>query len=281
MSILKRLREESNLSLEELASSLKVPVKEIKAWEKNSTQISKSSLSSFANHFGLSSEDILDAEDNNSSLLPTNHYHLFSNRITDGFWGHLGIQLKNHKYSKWFPITIGARNQVSDFLLNLEDDDWLIVETLNNRVLAFRPAVISKLSLLDDGQDQPENDWKINHDEYSGFSGEFYKGLEAHYLSKMNIVLDENEEVSELVKNETDLYTDKYDLNEDEVKKLVTDSHIYDLTGNISSQEVDDPDLVEIIRNIELEDPPSIYKLSTDDIDLFIPRDNISLLDMP
>ena len=83
------------------------------------------------------------------------------------------------------------------------------------------------------------------------------------------------------MKNETDLYTDKYDLNEDEVKKLVTDSHIYDLTGNISSQEVDDPDLVEIIRNIELEDPPSIYKLSTDDIDLFIPRDNISLLDMP
>ena len=283
MSVLKKLRESRNLDVEDLAGKINVSPKDIRKWEKAPKQISQQGLSSLAYYFGLSSEDLLDAIGGDSSKLTSSDYYILGNEdCEDGWWGHFGIRLKGQDRSKWFPITIGTADRLSSKLANISSrDDWVVVETLNNRVLVFRPTTVNRIWLLDEAADQPDDDWDIPWDGYSGKPGEFYKALENYYRESEGIGGGKDEGVSSLIERDIEAFTDVHDLGTNQVGRLVIETQIYNLDGSHFSHDVDESRLVEIINNIEFELPQLIFDLSNENFDLYIPADNISLIDMP
>jgi transcriptional regulator with XRE-family HTH domain len=280
MSNLQRLRESRGYSTHDLAKKIDVDVERLIAWEEAAENISNQELSSLAYFFGVSSEDLRDSLKEQEVTLTSNDHYISANRSNnDGFWGHFGILLKGQEFSKWFPITLGAANQVSSVMRSISfKEEWMVVETLNNRVLVLKPASIARLWLLDDGQDQPEEDWNIPIDGYSGQPGEFYKGLEEYCDDSCEWGEDG---VSEYVMDKVDEFTDAHDLGEVEVKKMVLETHIYNLQGVEFSHYVNELNLAEIVSGIELGIPDLIFDMSNDSYDLYIPSDEICLINMP
>ncbi|MEP0176220.1 MAG: helix-turn-helix transcriptional regulator [Paraglaciecola sp.] len=279
MSNLQRLRESRNYSAHDLAKKIDVEVERVIAWEEAAENISNQELSSLAYFFGLSSEDLRDSLGKEEVTLTTNDYYIYANGLNDdGWWGHFGIRLKGHASSMWFPITIGTANQVSNVIRNLSSrEEWMVVETLNNRVLVLKPASMARLWLLDDAQDQPREDWNIPIDGYSGQPGEFYRALE-EYCEDWRAYDDDG--VSEFVMSKVNEFTDAHDLGVDEVRKMVIETQIYNLEGVEFSHDVDESKLAEIVNGIEIEFPDVIFDLSNDNYDLYIPSDEICLINM-
>lgn len=275
MSVFKKLRESRNYSQDELATILRVDVKEIVRWEEYPEEISAHTLSTLAYVFGLSSEELSEARIEGGTKLFTNDYYIFADKNNeDGWWGHFGIRLKGHESSMWFPITLGTANYITSILKNLSSrEEWLVVETLNNRILVLKPATLARLWLLDDAQDEPSEDWNIPIDGYSGQPGEFYKGLEEYCHG--------DEGVSEYVMEQVNEFTDAHDLGTEEVIKMVIETQIFNLEGVEISHYVNDTNLIEIVHGIKSEVPQIIFDLSNDDYDLYIPSDDICLINIP
>ena len=279
MSILRRLRESRNYSESELAENIGVKTERVIEWEENSKEISNHELSSLAYFFGLSSDDLRESLREKEVKLTTNDYYIFADGFNDdGWWGHFGVRLKGHSNSMWFPITLGTANQVSRVIRNLSyREEWMIVETLNNRVLVMKPASVTRLWLLDDAQDQPGEDWDIPIDGYSGQPGEFYRGLEEYCEEWCESGEDG---VSEFVMSKVNEFTDAHDLGICEVRKMVLETQIYNLEGVEFSHDVDESKLAEIVTGIETEFPDLIFDFSNDNYDLYIPSDEICLINM-
>jgi transcriptional regulator with XRE-family HTH domain len=279
MALLKRLREARNLSKPALAKKLGVDVECINSWEEKEKEISVRELSSLAYAFGLSSEDLFDKIQGKATKLATNDYYIYtSSDDEDGWWGHFGVRLKGHEKSKWFPITLGTADSVSTSIVNTDTrGEWIVVETLNNRLLVLRPAAVSRLWILDDAQDEPVDDWAIPMDGYSGRSGEFYKALEEYYDNGLGL---DDDLVAPLVRKDVEEFTDVLDLDVNQIQELVIETRIYDLDGKVFSHDLGDQGLIEIMNGAQL-DMPVMFDFSNESFDLFIPADNVCLIDMP
>ena len=281
MSILTKLRESRGLSCADLAEKIEVSPEELEEWEESSKRITKSGLSSLAYFFGLSSEELKDAIEGRLGSITTSQYHIFrENDLEDGWWGHFGVRLNGQDSSKWFPITLGVANRVSHELANTSSRErWLVVETLNNRILVFKPISVSRLWLLDEAADPPGDDWEVPWDGYSGKAGEFYKALEEYYWVELGAF--EEKEVSPIVREDIEAFTDSHDLDIDDVGRLVVETQIYNVDGTELSYNVDESRLVELVDSIELEDSIVILDLSNHNCEMYIPADAVCLIDMP
>jgi transcriptional regulator with XRE-family HTH domain len=273
---IRRLREARNTSHQDLAGRIKVPPDTLEAWENGTARPSAGQLSSLAFEFGCRSEDLQSERDENARKILTNTYYISTDRkIEDGWWGHLGVKLPGHDQSKWFPITLGTADRVAARLRGYEEDEkWIIVETLNNRMLVINPLATRRLWLLDDAQDEPSGDWSIPIDGYSGQPAEFYKALE-----KYTDV--EKHDLPESIVKHIEGFTDVEDLGEDEINQLLFDTHIHDGSGACASYWVDAAKLVELVESIEFEAPPRIIDLSCDSFDSYFPSNHIAMIDMP
>lgn len=280
MSLLKKLRESRNLSHSELANQIGVSSDEIKSWEKEASCISKDGLSSLAYYFGSSSEELQDMFAGNESYIMTNTHYIFAEDEESGWWGHFGLCLNGQKDSKWFPITLGQANRISNALDNMSSrDQWLTVETLNNRILLFRPTMVSRMWTLDDDADQPMGDWNPPWDGYSGNPSEFYKGLEEYYWS--SIGCEGEYTVAKNVQAAVESFTDIHDLDLEQVAELVLETQIYNLEGRTFSHIVDGSRLSELMFSADIGESVMILNLSNDNFDFYIPSDNVALIDMP
>lgn len=283
MSILKKLRETHNLSQKQLAEEINVDLKNLEKWEKSPKNISNNDLSSIAYYFGLSSEKLYDAIIGNVTDLSTNKYHIHSfKNFLDGWWGHIGIRLNNQSKPQWFPITVNTANRVSNILANYESrNEWIVLDTLNNRTLAFDPSRLKNIWLLDENADLPSDDWVVP-DDYEGMPGEFYKALEAYYMEADGIELGKNEEVSNYSKKDIESFTDIHDLDSDLVRELMTKTHIYNIDGSVQSHIIEAEKLAEFILIIQLETAALLdFSSKEDGYELYIPSKNVSLIDMP
>lgn len=278
-TLLKLLRESRKLSQDKLAEKLGVTLEEICAWENDFNKIPNNELSSLAYIFGLGLEDFIDYLNGKSSKLTTNNYFLFGNKdIEDGWWGHFGISLKGQNKVKWFPIAIGMANRISSILANIDSKEtWMIVETLNNRILVFKPSKINQLWLLDEAADQID-EWEVPWDGYEGKPAEFYRALEEYICEDP---IDSNGEISNIARHDIGIFTDIHDLGYAQVKKLVIETQIYNIDGIEYSYDVNEEKLVDIIDNINFEIPIIIFDLGNEYVDLYMSADNISLVDMP
>ncbi|MFD0928398.1 helix-turn-helix domain-containing protein [Methylophilus glucosoxydans] len=283
MSILKKIRESFGISQAKLAETVNIDLKNIEKWEKSPKKITSNDLSSLAYYFGLSSDDLREAIIGNKTELSSNEYHIFhDNSVLDGWWGHIGIGVINQAKTHWLPITINTASRVSSILTNYElKNEWIVLDTLNNRTLAFEPSRLKHIWLLDDNADPPNNDW-YPPDDYSGMPGEFYKALEAFCAQKDGIDLYENEEISDYSKKDIDTFTEVHDLDHELVRDLLTQTHIHDINGNVQSHLIEAEKLAHFLFHIQLETAAILDFSSTEEgYELYIPSKNISLIDMP
>lgn len=281
---MKTIRESFHLSQVQLADEVNIDLKNIEKWEKSPKKITNNDLSSIAYCYGLSSEDLKEAIiENKAELISTNRYHSFLKKgFLDGWWGHIGIGINYQSQTQWFPITLNTANRVSRILSNYESkNEWIVLDTLNNRTLALEPSRLKHIWLLDDNADPPNSDW-YPPDDYNGMPGEFYKALEAFCMEKDGIELDENEEVSDYSKKDIDSFTEVRDLDHELVRELLTQTHIHDIAGNLQSHIIEAEKLATFLFHIEL-DPPILLNFSSYEqgYELYIPSKNISLIDMP
>ena len=276
MPTIRRLREARNTSREDLAVRIKVTAAEIAAWESGAAQPSPSQLRSLAFEFGCRSEDLQGERDESTPKILTNTYYISTDqKIEDGWWGHFGVKLPGSNQSKWYPITLGAANSISAQLREYEEtEEWIVVETLNNRMLVINPLAISRLWLLDDAQDNPSDDWSIPIDGYSGQPAEFYKALEESTEREAPSLSDSAAEFVEQ-------FTDVKDLGDEEIHQLIFFTHIHDRSGACTSYWVDASNLVELLESSELGTPSRIIDMSCDSFDSYFPSNNIVMIDMP
>lgn len=76
------------------------------------------------------------------------------------FWGHLGLRLVGSAKSKWYPVSSEEADRIrSDLKRSHDVSEWLVVETMNNHTLVFRPKQLQRIWLLDDMCDAPEADF--------------------------------------------------------------------------------------------------------------------------
>lgn len=283
MSILKKLRELFHISQAQLAEELNIDLKTIEKWEKSPKKITNNDLSSIAYYFGLSSEDLKEAIiGNKTELCTSQHLAYFGNAFLDGWWGHIGIGINNLTQTLWFPITLNTANRVSRILANYESQsEWIVLDTLNNRTLAFEASRLKHIWLLDENADPPNSDW-IAPDDYSGRPGEFYKALEAFCIEADGLGLDKNEEVSDYSKKDIDNFTEVHDLDSELVRELITQTHIYSTTSGLQSHIIEAERLANFIFNIQLESA-ILLDFSNEEAgyELYVPSKNVSLIDMP
>ena len=131
----------------EVMEERRIKVTALADWESGAAQPLPSQLRRLAFEFGCRSEDLQGERDENGSQILTNTYYISTDRkIEDGWWGHIGVRLPGCDQSKWYPITLGTANSVSAPLRDYdESEEWIVVETLNNRMLAINPLAASRL----------------------------------------------------------------------------------------------------------------------------------------
>lgn len=278
MKTIELLLDSRKISLEELASKSDVNLDRLQRWINNSLDLNPTELRDVATYFGCTVEDLTQENDGLGHLkVTTNLYHLFTDsELEDGFWGHFGIQLYGEMNTRWFPITKGETDRVTRSMSNYTDDEsWITIQTLNNRLLIIKPSVVSRFWILDDGQDPSRQDWEVPFDGYNGQPPEFYTALEEYAMEY------ESGEVSKAMLDRLDVFTEIEDLGIDEIFELVLHTHIYDIHGNVKSYWVDGEYLLQAIDQLSENDGRRMLDLSCDSFDSYFPLKMLSLIDMP
>lgn len=280
MFALKKLRKSRRLSPKQLAKVLDIEVKEFNKWEKNPNLIPQKKLSQLAYSFDLDSDELkIWLADDSSPINTSKDYVGLNKDIEDGFWGNLGIKLTGQSKSLWFPITLATVKYLDNALINTQsNEDWITLDTLNNRSLAIKPALVSRIYLLDENQSPIEDDWEILLDNYTGKSGEFYKALED--IDSDSMCFHGEIELCDSVKLDVEKFINQHDLGFDQVSEMVEYTHVYTLDGEMFSQLIN-RNLSNIYSDIECEYLPTMLELSSDEIDLYIPSAKVCLIDMP
>lgn len=178
MKRLKALRESANYSQKELAERLKTTQQTIGRWETGKAEPNLAALRDLALLFGTSVDDLLNFDPDSSRRLPTPSYHAFVGKAHDGFWGHVGLKFPGQPYSKWFPVTLGAVDQLSRDMARVDKEfEWVTFSSLANKMIIFRPAAVEKITILDDNCDEVEGDWKVDLP-YQGYPAEIYRAFD-------------------------------------------------------------------------------------------------------
>ena len=177
MKIIKQLREEIGISLERFAEMLDTTQQTIADWEAGHSEPTESTLRDIAVIFGTSVDDLLGQNPLTDRVMSTHIIMDYSREhIRESFWGNFGVLLPGATHTKWYPITDGERDRISESLAS--EKKWLMATTLNNRLLVINLDKVIRLWLLDDDADQPEEDWELEGDEYTGLPFEIYKGMD-------------------------------------------------------------------------------------------------------
>jgi hypothetical protein len=93
-----------------------------------------------------------------------------------GYWGNIGIRLPNTKFSTWYPVTTSVMERIFSDLQQIEDESWILFQTLNNKMVLCRPSETQSFMFLDEADDEVEGDWDVDFD-LEGLPEEIYECL--------------------------------------------------------------------------------------------------------
>lgn len=150
-----------------------------------------------------------------------------------GFWGHVGILLRNMDKYLWFPITSKTRR----FVYSGMNNERLVIPCMNNKVLYLYMPNVKEIVLLDDACDQPSY---INWD-YDVSSGEIplsvYEALEDYIMP--GVFEDESEKLSSAFKEYLDYFTREKEWSEEDIYDVLNLTSIYYEDGKIRNVDID------------------------------------------
>ncbi|MFL6856904.1 MAG: helix-turn-helix domain-containing protein [Allosphingosinicella sp.] len=194
MKRLKELRIARGLTQAQLAKQIGTTQQSVARWEAGTSVPSVYSLDSIAYALGTTISHLM-----GQRVPPADDATTGSNDDEEVFWGHLGLLYPGWKEPEWYPIGGDTRDRLWSALRNLDVDDrdrWVMCETLNNRMLAFRPDGLERAWLVDDDCDGPEGFWNPSfplHD-YSGHPTVVYRAMEEWLEGEWGIEEGDEEE---------------------------------------------------------------------------------------
>jgi transcriptional regulator with XRE-family HTH domain len=276
---LKQFRTGLNLSQERLAEMVKTTQQTIQRWETGKSEPPLAALRDLATIFGTSIDDLL-GRNPLSKEASTNH--LFSLDSGHGnFWGNLGLQFPGDKLSRWYPVTTAEATRVEERMNNLtEESPWLVVATLNNRMLIVNGLAVKQVSLLDEAADQPDDDWELPWDGMAGLEPEVYRALVTWAGRGDEEELEASDAFKEGLKNTIE----EHKLTPELVKERVLSTLIRYKDGSEQSYEVEPGHLWHAVLDAEsASGEPVLFDLTDygEGRNVYVPGAALSLLDMP
>ena len=201
-------------------------------------------------------------------------------QVMNGFWGHVGVCLKNHDQYLWYPITTNVKNSLSRCE---EDLQTLVIPCMNNRVLLLNMDHVNELVFLDDACDSPSGmDWKRDVSE-----GEIplvvYEVLSQHLFSDLDE--EPEEEISKSFKEYLKNIMKVYDWEWDDVYELVSRTTIYYSNGKVRDAFIDFEcyeNISSMVFDCELFDDMKLLNFEeADGKEICLNWNNVDMLDLP
>lgn len=279
MKRLKELRKGIGFTQASLATALGVSQQAVARWEKGDTEPSLAMLRDLATVMGTSVDDLVEFEAG-AVRISSQHWDPANDQMVDGFWGHLGVLLPGLPNHQWFPITEGERRRISR---NLQGDadcsEWLVVSTLNNRVLLINPAAVLRIRLLDDAADEPnDGNWNLPWDGYQGLSPEIYSAINDYFWDEHAFKHDYSEALQKLAIDQLE----EIGIGEEEASRLLEYTFVYLKSGSEVSFCAEADDLFSLSLDVDCQSPERVVLRDQNSGEFnFFPAHNIALIDMP
>ena len=279
MKKLKAIRKKYNMTQKDMAERLNISQQTVAKWESGKIEPSLKHLREIALLFSTGVDDLLD----NSNRITTNELGYFpkpknnKDLYVDGFWGNIGIRLKSHKTTRWYPISEDAYNAAFGSIQS--EGTWFTVETLNNKMLFINRKSIVKITLLDEADD-PTEDWILEWDSYSGESPEFYKALEEYFY-------DYNEKnIPEHLLKDIKNTIQEGKISDQDIMNATINARIFLNDGSVESKYIYEcKELTECIESciydLEGELTPAVICIETGAEECFYNADEVSLVEIP
>lgn len=203
-----------------------------------------------------------------------------------GFWGHVGIMLKNNKIPHWFPISEDTRN----LIYNIIENGYFIIPCMNNKLLLINSKGIDNVILLDEACDQPsyvEWDYNVSNGEIPSVFYEALEDYEAEFIYDFDD--EDSNDMSDKLKASMESIIEKYNLTDDDIADILRGIHVYYQSGNQLDFQTDiqlDDNTVLTLQSIyEFEIFDDINKrmlfYKENESELFVNIENISMIELP
>lgn len=253
---------------------LKTTQQTVARWESGQATPSVAALRDLAVIYRTSVDDLL-GKNPLSTGAATNSYFALD-ESDERFWGHLGLRLPGDQHTRWFPITEKQANQVDKAVSGADDNPWLVVSTLNNRMLLINMSSVEHIYMLDDNADEISDDWELGWDSYNGHSLEVYRALADIYWGDGDVERSETflAGVHELMGEEG--------LTRDKLGELVVETAVYFHNGTVRRCTPEKSKLWGAVYDAE-HGPVTMFDLSEPDTGLtaYFPAKLIRMIDMP
>lgn len=180
MKRLRTLREQFGMTQKALADRLDTTQQTVGRWETGRAQPSVAVLRDIAVLFGVSLDYLLGHP---AASRDTSRFVVSppEDRDLSGYWGNIGLLHPHDEKTKWYPI---SHQELRHAYASVQHSGTTQIpvktETLNNRLLIFRPQALERVWFLDEACDQPDDDWDVGFDEVEGMPPEVYGGLEMY-----------------------------------------------------------------------------------------------------
>jgi transcriptional regulator with XRE-family HTH domain len=281
MEQLKKLRLAYGKTQADMARELGTTQQTYARWEVGKSAPPLSALRDLALTFSTTVDHLLGREPRPA----TTRHHILAND-GDGFWGHLGLLLPGAVKTSWYPITAGEATRLRRQLAKCEASEWIVTATLNNHFLAFRPAELKRIWLLDDDSDEPDDwDWEGPWNDGNGIPLELYRAM-ADWVDGELGGLGDFEEKNSPTMQETALSLIKegsFLQRPDDLNAFLRHTVLHFTDGSTIKYEADQDAIKGLIVDIDDGEPPAIVSLSAKDGDFesFFPMSALRMIDVP
>ncbi|WP_085598398.1 MULTISPECIES: helix-turn-helix transcriptional regulator [unclassified Pseudomonas] len=254
MERLKELRKALGLTQAVLADHLNVSQQTVARWERGDAEPNFAMLRDIATLMGTSVDDLLEYSVGRAKI-PSQHWNPQDENI-DGFWGHIGLLLPGKAKSQWYPITESECGRVSRLLSERHSSSgWLLLSTLNNKILIVNPDLMQRIRFLDDAADQPDDgDWVLSLDSYQGWGAEIYRGIGEYFWDEEEFESKNSLAMKKIIGD----LVEEHELDEKAAYELLEHTKVYLNNGSLISFKADRSDAYQLAIEADCATPSTI-----------------------
>lgn len=279
MKRLQELRKGIGFTQAALAQALGVSQQAVARWEKGDAEPNIAMLRDLATVMGTSVDDLLEF-DRGGSRVSSQHWQPADDQVVDGFWGHIGVLLPGQSDCHWYPITKGEQARVSRNLEGaVEASAWMVIATLNNRVLVINPTVVQRIRLLDDAADQPDDDgWNLTWDGYQGLSPEIYNAIGDYFWNESAFSADYSKPLQQIALDQIK----EHEMSDEAAYRLLEWTSLYLEGGSEVTFRGEEEELYSLTLDADCQALERVVLTNQDNGELnFFPAHRIALISMP
>jgi hypothetical protein len=161
--------------------------------------------------------------------------------------------------------------------------EWMVTETLDNRLLAWRPREMQRVWLLDDANDGPKGDWELDvvWDQGCGMPLETYMAMANWADGRLS---GSPADCAGLCSRAfSAIERGGFLLRPQELAALLRRTIIHFMDGTTAEYEAERDNLVSVAEELDEEPAPDFIEISGsgNDFETFYPTSTLRMIDMP